>query len=87
MGNYGIMKASRAFEAHVETGPGRYTMRSDTTATKPAIGANDKSAQRRRPVRVAVIAAALGVAACFGAAASFSGDPAVAAENEATENR
>lgn len=38
----------------------------------------------RRPIRMAVIAAALGVVACFGAAASFSGDPAIAAEaNEA----
>lgn len=50
-------------------------MSSATSASVPS-----KRRARRRPIKFAMIAAALGVVACFGAAASFSGDPAVAAE-------
>lgn len=40
----------------------------------------DTGVTKRRPIRGAVIAAALGVAACFGAALTFVGEPARAVE-------
>jgi hypothetical protein len=86
------MKAAIRFETIISDGfergaPVRLPMRSDTTAATPQAKAAKPHAKRRAPIRAVVVAAALGVAACFAAAASFSGDPAVAAEAKATQNR
>ncbi len=48
---------------------------------------NQDKAAARRPVKIAILAAAIGVAACFGAAFTFVGEEPAQAGDAAVEAR